>query len=116
MQVDVLELLLPLPLLVNPVGEDVKQRLVVDEFRRVGSAEASEGSEHLALDVAGQVRVVPESIEPHQKTPAFGGVAHLQVEFDVGRDTETESATGQVGTADHSGCATRAGGVIQLAV
>ena len=101
----------------QPFFKDVVERLVVNELRRVGRAQASQRSQHLLLGVAGELCVRPKGVEPVLKCVALVRIADLRVQFDVRNAAESQPSFGEVGAAQQRGAgAVRAGDVIELAV
>ena len=83
-QMNVLHEAVPLSAFVDPVLQDVKERLVVDELGRIVLAQALQRRQHLLLRVAGKLLVAPESVEPFEQPGPVVAVADLNVELDVG--------------------------------
>lgn len=88
---------------VDVAAEQLKERLVVDELRRLVGVNLKKVVEDLLLHTLDPRRVVPQLIEPPLEILPVAVVVHDQVEFDiiVGR-SKAETAGGEIGAAEDS--------------
>ena len=116
-EIDILHQAIALAVFRQPFLEDVEERLVVDELRRVGRTQSRQRGQHFLLRIAGEIVVRPQRVEPLAQGVALLGAADQRVQFDVGNAPKAKPAPREVGTAEQRRAgAVRAGDVIELAV
>ena len=82
-------------------AKNLQQGFEIHEFRGIIFAEPSQFRQHLFLGIFGQVFVPPDVIKPRLQRVASGGFCDRQVEFQIRAAVKTQTAAGEVGTADH---------------
>ena len=98
-EMDVVEQAVALALFRQPAFEDMEERLVIYEFGRIRPAQAGQRLEDIAFRVAGQISVLPETVEPGEERRAVVAASDLKIELDIGRGAEPQPASRKVGTA-----------------